>query len=463
MINESNLWPYQEHSREHIIDEPFCGLFLEMGLGKTVTTLSAINRLIFNLDVSKVLIIAPKRVAESVWIQEAEKWEHLKNLRFSKVTGTEKQREKALKVDADVYLLGRDNVVWLCGLYGGAFLPFDMLIVDESSSFKNPKSIRFKALRKVRTSFSRIVLLTGTPAPNGLLDIWPQIFLLDGGQRLGRFITHFRDEYFKPDARNGATVFSHKLRGGCESAIYEKIEDIVISMKAEDYLDLPGRVVNDIIIDFPSKVAKMYDDFKNDMVLQILIDDLLDGNGEISALTAAALSNKLLQFTNGAVYDENRAVHEFHDLKLDALEEVVEGLSGRPVLVAVNFKHDTTRIKKRFPKLRVEELKNQQTIDDWNAGEIDLLVMHPASGGHGLNLQKGGNNVVWFGLNWGLELYQQLNARLDRQGQTAVVYIHRILIRGTIDQKVGRRLEGKAEKQDNLMSAVKAELNNFRK
>lgn len=463
-MNESNLWPYQTHSRDHIIDVPFCGLFLEMGLGKTVTTLSAINRLIFNLDVSKVLIIAPKRVAESVWMQEAEKWEHLEGLRFSKITGTAKQREKALRADADVYLLGRDNVVWICGQYGGAFLPFDMLIIDESSSFKNPKSIRFKALKKVRNSFSRIVLLTGTPAPNGLLDIWPQIFLLDGGQRLGRFITNFRDEYFKPDARNGSTIFSHKLRApGSEQEIFEKIEDIVISMKAEDYLDLPGRIVNDILIDFPTHIAKTYEEFKRDMVLQIIIDDLLDGNGEISALTAAALSNKLLQFTNGAVYDEDRRVHEFHDLKLDALEEIVENLQGKPILVAVNFKHDATRIKKRFPKLKVEELKNQQTIDDWNAGKIDLLVMHPASGGHGLNLQKGGNHIVWFGLIWGLELYQQLNARLDRQGQKYLVYIHRLLIRGTIDQKVGRRLEGKAEKQDDLMAAVKAELNNFRK
>ena len=327
-----------------------------------------------------------------------------------------------------------------------------MLVIDELSSFKNPQSLRFKALRGVRPSFARVVGLTGTPAPNGLIDLWAQMYLLDQGQRLHKYIGHYRSEFFRPDKTNGAIVYSYKLQDKTsEEKIFDRIGDICISMKAKDYLDLPERVDNFISLDFPPALRRQYDEFERDLVLDLF------GNGEeITAANKAALSNKLLQFANGAVYDAEREVHEVHGLKLDALEELIEAANGNPVLVAVSYRHDISRILKRFAKLKPVELKTDENIKDWNAGKINMMLLHPAGGGHGLNLQDGGNIIIWFGQNWSLELYQQLNARLDRQGQTKPVFIHHILTKGTFDEKVIASLHGKTEKQDTLLDAVKA-------
>ena len=456
-MDETNLHPYQKTSVEHIINTPFAGLLLEMGLGKTISTLTAIERLIYeDLAIDKVLIIAPKRVAENVWSDEQDKWEHIKHLTISKVTGTEKQRKAALVQKADIYLIGRDNVVWLCGQYGGSMLPFDMLVIDESSSFKNPKSLRFKALRAVQPSFKRVVILTGTPAPNGLIDIWSQIYLLDRGQRLGKYITRFREEYFKPNQRNGAIVYNYKIKEDGEEKIYKKIEDICVSMKAEDYLNLPGRVNNFIKIQFPASLQKQYDDFEREQVLQLFSE-----GEEISALNAATLSNKLLQFANGAIYDNDKNSHEVHSLKIDAVEEIIEETGGKPVLIAWTYRQDMERLKHELKKYKPRELKTPEDIRDWNAGKIQVLLMHPASGGHGLNLQFGGNIIIWFGQTWSLELYQQFNARLDRQGQKETVIIHHLISHKTIDVDVRKAIENKALKQEGLMQAIKAKINKY--
>jgi len=459
-MNESHLHNYQHTAISHILNNPFCALFLDMGLGKTVSSLTAVWKLKFEeLDVEKVLVIAPKRVAESVWSSEIEKWDHLKNLKISKVTGNEKQRKAALKVKADIYIIGRDNVVWLCGQYGGSMLPFDMCIVDESSSFKNPKSLRFKALRSVRNSFKRIVLLTGTPAPNGLIDLWSQIYLLDAGQRLCKTLTAFRDTYFRPGKRNGSVIFNYDLLKGGEALIHKQIEDICMSMKAKDYLDLPKRIDNLIEIDFPADIKKKYQDFERDQVLELFSA----AEGEISAVNAAALRNKLLQFANGAIYDENKDWHPVHDLKLEAIEEIVESANGKPVLIAYTYRSDCERMMHLLKKYKPRKLETKQDEDDWNAGKIQVMIMHPASGGHGLNIQYGGHILAWFGQTDSLELYEQMNARLDRQGQVERPIIHQIVIKETMDYDVMKSIANKGKTQEGLMEAVKVRIQKYLK
>jgi len=456
-MNENHLHPYQINCKYHILENTHCGLFLDMGLGKTVSTLTAINYLMFeDLDISKVLVIAPKRVAESVWDAECEKWDHLNHFKITKVIGSAKQREKALMEESDIYLIGRDNVSWLCGQYGGSMLPFDMLVIDESSSFKSPKSLRFKSLRMVQPSFKRVVILTGTPAPNGLIDIWSQIYMLDRGERLGKTITTYRKNYFKPGQTNGHIVYNYNLQKDSESAIHKLIGDICMSMKAKDYLNLPERIDNYIDIKFPESLQKKYDDFEREQILEMLSEE-----EDITAFNAAALSNKLLQFANGAVYDSKMNYHEVHSLKLDALEEIIESSNGKPVLIAYTYRHDVERIMNRLKKYKPKKLDGDQDIRDWNKGKIPILIMHPASGGHGLNLQSGGNIIVWFGQTWSLELYMQLNARLHRQGQKESVIVHHLIASKTIDQDVKRSLKRKDAKQEGLMKAIKAKIDKY--
>lgn len=461
-MNESNLHAYQVEAINHIMDNPFAGLFLDMGLGKTVSTLTAIKRLMYEeLEISKVLVIAPKRVTETVWSTECAKWEHLQNLKITKIIGTEHQRKTALREKADIYMLGRDNIAWLCGLFGGSMLPFDMLIIDESSSFKSPKSQRFKALRRVLASFTRVVNLTGTPAPNGLIDLWSQIYLLDRGERLGKTVTSYRNTYFRPGQTNGAIVYNYKLNQGADELIHECISDICMSMKAKDYLNLPERIDNIIDIQFSKKLQDQYDEFEKEMVLQIFEDQEEDAG--ISAANAAALSNKLLQFANGAVYDEYKNYHVVHDLKIKATEELLEAANGQSILLAWTYRSDMYRLKKKLASYDPRELKTEQDIIDWNTGKVKLLMMHPASGGHGLNLQAGGNIIIWFGQTWSLELYQQLNARLDRQGQTKPVIINHLIASKTIDRDVQKALEGKSLKQEGLMQAIKSRVAKYLK
>lgn len=453
-MNENNLHNYQRGAVDHILNNDFCGLFLDMGLGKTVSSLTAIKKLIYDeVEINTVLVIAPKRVAESVWSAECDKWEHLKGLRVAKIIGNEKQRKAALREKADVYMLGRDNIVWLCGLYGGSMLPFDMLIIDESSSFKSPKSLRFKALKAAQPSFDRVVLLTGTPAPNGLIDLWSQIFLLDRGERLGKTITFYRDNFFSK-SYNG---FSYDLQQDAEERIHTKIKDVCLSMKAADYLDLPKRIDNFIKIQFPPELKKKYLDFEREKVLE-----LLTASEDITAMSAAGLSNKLLQFANGAVYDADKVWHAVHDLKLDAAEEVIESANGKPVLIAYTYKSDVERLLERLKKYKPKKLDSDQDIKDWNAGKIKVLLMHPASGGHGLNLQTGGHIALWFGQTWSLELYMQFNARLDRQGQTESVIINHLIAEGTHDEEVIKSLENKETRQEGLMKAVKAKIEKYK-
>jgi SNF2 family DNA or RNA helicase len=463
LLRKDQLHEYQKTGLNHVMNNPFCGLFLEMGLGKTVTTLTAIDILIYeDLAVEKVLVIAPKRVAENVWSSEIENWEHLKHLKISRIIGSEKQRRKALAETSDIYTIGRDNIAWLCALFGGSALPFDMLVIDESSSFKNPKSQRFKALKLVQPSFDRVVLLTGTPAPNGLIDLWSQIYLLDRGDRLGKYISRYREAFFKPDKRNGEIIYSYALQKNSEQLIFDKIDDICMSMKKKDYLDLPPVINNYIEIPFTSAVQKQYNDFEKEQVLMLFEDqDLEEG---ISAVNAAALSNKLLQFSNGAIYDntEEKNWHEVHKLKLVETENIIESAGGKPVLIFRSYRHDLERLMKHLKKYNPRQLKTEQDIKDWNAGKIQVLLMHPASGGHGLNLQAGGNIAIWFGLTWSLELYQQANARLDRQGQKNQVIIHHLMCKGTIDGDVAKAIEKKGTKQEGLMQAIKARIKKYK-
>ena len=458
MLNESNMHEYQNFSVQHIIDHPEAGLLLEMGLGKTVSTLTAISKLMFDYcEISKVLIIAPKRVAESTWTDEIAKWEHLKFLRTSIVLGTERERKEALKVKADIYIINRENVAWLVGFYQSAF-PFDFLVIDELSSFKSAKSIRFKSLRMVRPLVKRVVGLTGTVAPNGLIDLWSQMYLLDMGERLGKNITRYRESYFTPGKRNGQVVFNYDLKNEMDKVIYDKIGDICISMKTKDYLDLPERINITTEVKLPKAIQDKYDLFEKEQVLAII-----DSDADVSAVNAAALSTKLRQFANGAIYDAEKNYHVVHDEKLEALDEIVEAAMGQPVLIFYSFKHDLERIKKRLKGLKPRTLDTPADIVDWNAGKIQVLLAHPASAGHGLNLQAGGNIVIWFGLNWSLELYQQANARLDRQGQIKPVVVYHLITVNSIDQKVFLSLEGKAEGQDALMDAVKAIIQKYKK
>ena len=438
---------YQAFASEFILEHPVCCLMLDMGLGKTVITLSALWELVLDrFDVCRILVIAPKRVAEDTWPKEIAKWEHLSGLSFSLVLGSKAEREAALRKRAFIYIINRENVAWLVENYRW---DFDMVVIDELSSFKSNKAERFKAMKHVRPKFARIVGLTGTPAPNSLLDLWPQMYLLDMGQRLGRFIGGFRERFFVPDKRNWEIIYSYKPRDGAEDAIYSLVSDICISMKAVDYLDMPERIDNRIEVAMSSKEQKLYDDFQRDMVLSI-------GSEELDAVNAAALSGKLLQMANGAVYGDDKKVLPIHDRKLDALEDLVEAANGKPLLVAYWYKHDLQRIKARFKTARC--IDTSKDIDDWNAGKIPLALIHPASAGHGLNLQEGGCTIVWFGLTWSLELYQQLNARLWRQGQKHTVVIHHIVTKGTHDEDVMRALENKDMRQSALIEAVRARI-----
>lgn len=465
VLDKSNLYDYQQACISHIINNNYCGIFLEMGLGKTVSTLTAIEALKFDYcEISRVLIIAPKRVAESVWQEEAEKWSHLKSLTFSKIIGSEAKRLEALKKRADIYIISRDNIAWLCALYGGVKLPFDMIVIDELSSFKSYKAIRFKALKACRPYIKRLVGLTGTPAPNGLIDLWPQIYLMDRGERLEKTISRYRDKYFKPGRSNGNVVFNYKLLENSEKLIHEKISDICISMKSEDYIKLPDKISNFIRLKMPESLKKQYENFEKDKVLELY--ELVKQPNEfslqaINVLNAAALSNKLLQFANGAIYDEDKNVHAIHDIKLDALSEIIEDANGKSILIAWTFKFDRDRIMERFKKLKPRELIGPQDIKDWNAGKIQLLLAHPASAGHGLNLQAGGNIIVWFGQTWSLELYQQFNARLYRQGQQNTVIINHLILEGSHDEDVIKALKSKDNKQNALMNSIKAKIEKY--
>lgn len=460
MLTEKNLHNYQKACVQHIIDNRYCGLFLDMGLGKTATTLTALNYLLNDYcEINTILVVAPKRVTESVWQEEAEKWEHLKSLRFSKIIGNEIQRIEAVKAKADIYLISRDNIAWLCALYGGGKLPFDMVVVDELSSFKSYKSLRFKALRSARPYLKRFVGLTGTPAPNGLIDLWPQIYLMDRGDRLEKTITRYREKYFRPSRTNGQVVYSYDLLSDSEYLIHKKIEDICISMKAEDYLDVPERTDNYIKLKMPEALKKKYQDFEKDKILELSAS--LEESGVINVANAAALSNKLLQFANGAIYDEDRNAHPIHDIKIDALKEIVEDANGKPVLVAWTYQFDRDRIMNALKAYKPRELKTNKDIEDWNAGKIQVMLAHPASAGHGLNLQAGGNIIVWFGQTWSLELYQQFNARLHRQGQQERVIVHHLILEDSHDEDVISALRRKDSKQNSLMQSIKAKISKY--
>lgn len=438
---------YQQFATDFILEHPISCLMLDMGLGKTVITLTALWQLALDsFDVSRILVIAPKRVAEDTWPKELSKWEHLSGLDATLVMGTQAEREAALRQQTFLYIINRENVSWLVANHPW---DFDMVVIDELSSFKSNQAQRFKAMKKVRPLVSRIVGLTGTPAPNSLLDLWPEMYLMDMGQRLGRFIGGFRDRFFTPDKRNRDIIYSYKPREGAEEAIYSLISDICISMKAVDYLDMPELIMNRVEVSMDSRERKIYDDFQRDMVVS------LQGE-ELDAVNAAALSGKLTQMANGAVYGENRKVLHIHDRKLDALEDLMEAANGKPLLVAYWYEHDLQRIKARFKNARC--IDTTQDIDDWNAGKIPLALIHPASAGHGLNLQEGGCTIVWFGLTWSLELYQQLNARLWRQGQKHTVVIHHIVTKDTHDEDILRALDNKDTRQSALIDAVRARL-----
>ena len=439
---------YQEYATKFIEDNEESAVFLECGLGKSVITLTAIKNLMARGDVNRVLVVAPLRVGKTTWPEEIGKWDHLGGLTYAVAIGSVAERLNALKAQADITIINRENVEWLIDKSGMPF-DYDMLVIDELSSFKSFKAKRFKALLKVRPKITRVVGLTGTPSSNGLMDLWAEFRLLDLGERLGRYITRYRLAYFTPDKRNAQVVFSYKPLPGAEERIYDKIDDITISMRASDYLKLPSLVMNTVVVEMGEKEKDIYDNLCDDMVVSL-------GESEIDAVNAASLSNKLLQMANGAVYGEEQSVHHIHDEKLNALEDLIESANGKPVLVAYWFKHDLARIKAKFPFVR--EIKTDADIRAWNRGEIEVGVIHPASAGHGLNLQTGGSTLIWFGLTWSLELYQQTNARLYRQGQKNTVVIHHIVTKGTIDERVLKALEKKEKTQNSLIDAVKAEL-----
>lgn len=440
-------YAYQRAAIEWVLDRPAAGLFLSMGMGKTPVTLTAIDELIYNrLEVQKVLVIAPLRVAQDTWAKEVRKWDHLQHLRIAKVLGSLKERRAALEQDADIYVINRENVVWLCEYL--TKWPFDMVVIDELSSFKNHQAKRFKALRKKLGRIRRIVGLTGTPAPNGLLDLWPQIYLLDQGQRLGRTIGAYRAKYFRPDKMNGHIVYSYRLLDGAEDAIHDKLADLCMSLKKEDYLDLPGQIYESIELTPPPALMEQYKQFERDRIMENLGED-----GEIVALNAASLTGKLLQFANGAIYDTEGGVHELHDIKLEALEELIEAANGEPVLVFYAFQHDRDRIMRR---IECREIQSSKDLDDWNAKRIPVAIAHPASLAYGVNMQDGGSIIVWYGLTYSLELYEQANERLNRPGQTQVCRIYHLILQGTHDTRVLAALEKKDTTQRALIDALKA-------
>lgn len=439
---------YQNYAKNFILAHKVSALFLDCGLGKTITTLTAINELMYDsFEISKVLIIAPLRVAQSTWKEEIEKWDHLNLLRYSIAVGDEKERLKALKQNSDIYIINRENVDWLVTKSGIDF-NFNMLIIDELSSFKSHTSKRFKSLLKIRPYFERVVGLTGTPSSNGLMDLWAEFRVLDLGERLGRYITHYRNEFFLPDKRNGAIIFSYKPQPNAEERIYRRLADMTISMKSTEYLKMPELILNDLEINLSEEDQIKYKKFKKEMVMTIQ-------EKEIDAINAASLSNKLIQLANGSIYDEDKKFYEVHNKKLDKLEEIIESANGKPVLVAYWFKADKERIEKRF---KVREIKTAGDIKQWNKGMIDLALIHPASAGHGLNLQSGGSTLVWFSLTWSLELYQQTNARLYRQGQKDTVVIHHLITKNTIDEDIMKSIKRKDKTQEALMKAVKARI-----
>ena len=438
---------YQKYAIEYIKSHPVTALFLDMGLGKTVTTLTAIRDLMYDaFEVQRVLVVAPLRVARDTWPEEIRKWDHLKDLTCSVVVGTVAERRRALQKKADIYIVNRENLAWL---YQNSCLDFDMVVLDELSSFKNAQSKRFKAMKAMRPKVKRIVGLTGTPSGNGLMDLWAEFRLLDMGERLGKYIGQYRSLYFKPDKRNGMVVFSYKPLPGAEEVIYHQIADITVSMKASDYLEMPDLVSVTKAVTLSEKEKKRYDELKKSLVLEL-------PEGEITVANAASLTMKLSQMANGAIYTDDKNVVSIHDRKLDALEDLVESANGKPILVAYWFKHDKERIQKR---MEARELKESKDFADWNAGKIPVALIHPASAGHGLNLQQGGSILIWFGLTWSLELYQQTNSRLWRQGQQSrTVIIQHIVARGTIDERILKALEHKDGTQAALIEAVKADL-----
>ena len=438
---------YQQYATSFIIKNPTSAVFLEMGLGKSVITLTAILELCLErFEVGRVLVIAPLRVARDTWPAEIQKWDHLKGLTYSVAVGTATERRAALRQKTFVHIINRENVQWLIEESGIPW-QYDMVVIDELSSFKSHQSKRFKSLMKARPGVRRMVGLTGTPSSNGLMDLWAEFRVLDMGKRLGRFITHYREQFFEPDRRNGMQVFSYKPRAGAECEIYRRIGDITISMRSTDYLKMPECVMNTVPVSLDSSEFEIYEEMESKMVTE------LDGV-EIDAVNAAALTGKLCQLANGAIYTPDGNTVFFHERKLEALEDLIEGANGKPVLVAYWYKHDLARIQERF---KVRELKSSKDIADWNAGKIPVAVIHPASAGRGLNLQAGGSTLIWFGLTWSLELYQQTNARLWRQGQQAeTVVIHHIITRGTVDEDVMRSLSEKDRSQASLMRAVRA-------
>lgn len=444
---------YQEYAIRYIETHPISALLIDMGLGKTSITLTAIRNLLFDsFEVCKVLVIAPLRVAKSTWTDEIKKWEHLSTLTYSLIVGNENERLSALNEKADIYIINRENVDWLVNKSGYKF-DFDMVVIDELSSFKNHQSKRFKSLMKVRPLVKRIVGLTGTPSSNGLMDLFAEFKILDMGKRLGYFIGQYRNTYFKPVKMNGPIVYSYKPLPNAENAIYEKISDITVSMKANEYLKMPELLTSNYVVELSNSEKNQYDEMKKSLVLEIT-------DGEITASNAASLSNKLCQLSNGAIYDDEQNIVEIHDRKLEALEDIIESMNGKPLLIAYWYRHDLERIKSRFS---VREIKTSEDISDWNDGKIPVALIHPASAGHGLNLQSGGSTLVWFGLTWSLELYQQTNARLYRQGQKNTVVIQHIIAKGTIDEQILKALQRKDKTQSDLIDAVKADLGGFLK
>lgn len=439
---------YQEYAIRYIETHPISALLIDMGLGKTSITLTAIRNLLFDsFEVCKVLVIAPLRVAKNTWTDEIKKWEHLSTLTYSLIVGNENERLSALNEKADIYIIDRENVDWLVNKSGYKF-DFDMVVIDELSSFKNHQSKRFKSFMKVRPLVKRIVGLTGTPSSNGLMDLFAEFKILDMGKRLGYFIGQYRNTYFKPDKMNGPIVYSYKPLPNAENAIYEKISDITVSMKANEYLKMPELLTSNYVVELSNSEKNQYDEMKKSLVLEIT-------DGEITASNAASLSNKLCQLSNGAIYDDEQNIVEIHDRKLEALEDIIESMNGKPLLIAYWYRHDLERIKSRFS---VREIKTSEDISDWNDGKIPVALIHPASAGHGLNLQNGGSTLVWFGLTWSLELYQQTNARLYRQGQKNTVVIQHIITKGTIDEQILKALQKKNKTQADLIDAVRANL-----
>lgn len=442
-------YPHQQAGIDWIIDHPAAALFWGMGTGKTVTTLTAVDLLLHDLlEDGPALVIAPKRVAENTWSKETAKWEHLRHLRVSKVTGTLQERRAALDAPADIYVINRENVVWLTENVQG--WPFPIVVIDELSSFKSAQAKRWKALKRVRGRIRRIIGLTGTPRPNGLADLWPEVYLLDQGERLGRTLTQFRQRYLVPEKMNGHIVYSYQPREGAETEVYDRLADLCMSIRKDDVLQLPGQVYEDVILPTPPALLRQYKRFERDKVLECL-----DDNGEIVAATAAALTNKLLQFANGAIYDLDGGVHVIHDIKLDALEELLEEAGGDPVLVLYAYQHDADRIRQR---VTCRALDTTADIDAWNRGEIPVALAHPASIGHGLNLQDGGHIIIWYGLTWSLELYQQANERLNRPGQRHICRIYHLILEGTHDARVLRALQDKDNGQAAALEALRLEI-----